>query len=228
MELDHLVIATHTLEEGTAFVERIFATPTQPGGQHARMGTHNRLLNLGNGVYLEIIAIDPNGSAPEQPRWFALDRPELWRGVKAFPVTITEGSLELSDHSPIGQISGALYWVARSLNIESDVSNAVVPPGPIQPMSRGDFKWRIAIPEDGVPPLGGIAPGLIQWDIDDHPTNRLADVGLALHQLTGWHPELDDITSFADNVKIGPLASRLPPLLEAVVSTPNGMIVIGS
>ena len=34
------------------------ATPA-PGGHHPLMGTHNQLLSLGPGEYLEVIAIDP-------------------------------------------------------------------------------------------------------------------------------------------------------------------------
>ena len=30
------------------------------GGKHVAMGTHNSLLRLGDGVYLEVIAIDPD------------------------------------------------------------------------------------------------------------------------------------------------------------------------
>ena len=36
------------------------ATP-RPGGKHAGMGTHNALVKLGERLYLEIIAIDPDG-----------------------------------------------------------------------------------------------------------------------------------------------------------------------
>jgi hypothetical protein len=41
------------------------------------MGTHNRLLKLGEGFYLELIAIDPQAPPPGRPRWFGLDRLEL-------------------------------------------------------------------------------------------------------------------------------------------------------
>ncbi|MCF3974861.1 VOC family protein [Paracoccus sp. EGI L200073] len=53
--------------------ERLGVAP-QPGGRHPLMGTHNRLLSLGPGEYLELIAIDPGAAAPAHPRWFGLDR----------------------------------------------------------------------------------------------------------------------------------------------------------
>ena len=41
------------------------------------MGTHNALIKLGPALYLEIIAIDPDGTAPPRPRWFELDTPAM-------------------------------------------------------------------------------------------------------------------------------------------------------
>lgn len=73
MRLDHIAIAAETLEEGTAWVEEKLGVALMPGGQHARYGTHNRLLGLADGLYLEVIAVDPEGQS-EGPRWFDLDR----------------------------------------------------------------------------------------------------------------------------------------------------------
>jgi hypothetical protein len=44
------------------------------GGVHEKMGTYNRVLKLGQGCYLEIIAINPKAQKPERPRWVELDR----------------------------------------------------------------------------------------------------------------------------------------------------------
>ncbi|HCV79405.1 VOC family protein, partial [Pseudomonas oryzihabitans] len=51
--LDHLVIVAPTLAAGARYVEERLGVALQPGGQHARMGTHNLLLGLGDG-YLEV------------------------------------------------------------------------------------------------------------------------------------------------------------------------------
>ena len=72
-ELDHLVLAAATLADGIEYVAEIAGATPQPGGKHVAMGTHNALLRLGDRIYLEIIAIDPEGTKPSRPRWFDLD-----------------------------------------------------------------------------------------------------------------------------------------------------------
>jgi hypothetical protein len=72
-ELDHIVVAAHTMAQGLAYVEALLGVAMAPGGAHPRMATHNHLLRLGDAVFLEVIAIDPAGQKPARPRWFDLD-----------------------------------------------------------------------------------------------------------------------------------------------------------
>lgn len=66
---DHLVISAETLAGAAEPLAKLFGAEFAPGGQHPLMGTHNRLLSLGPGEYLELIAIDPEAPQPAQPRW---------------------------------------------------------------------------------------------------------------------------------------------------------------
>ena len=43
------------------------------------MGTHNHRLQLGQHVYLKIVALDLEGTALNRPRWFGLDDSEQVR-----------------------------------------------------------------------------------------------------------------------------------------------------
>lgn len=61
------------LQSGCQHVRNLLGVDPGPGGEHANMGTHNRLLRLGDDVYLEVIAVDPSAPAPGRPRWFELD-----------------------------------------------------------------------------------------------------------------------------------------------------------
>lgn len=80
MRLDHLAIAAETLEDGVAWAEEKLGVTFLAGGKHPRYGTHNRLLGLADGLYLEVIAVDPAATS-DGPRWFDLDnfsgRPRL-------------------------------------------------------------------------------------------------------------------------------------------------------
>ncbi|MEW5882401.1 MAG: VOC family protein, partial [Pseudomonadota bacterium] len=76
-EPDHLVVACADLEQGSMWAAETLGAEPQPGGKHATMGTHNRLLKLGPRVYLELLAIDPHAAPPAHPRWFSLDDPAI-------------------------------------------------------------------------------------------------------------------------------------------------------
>ncbi len=70
---DHLVVAAATLADGIEYVAAATGATPRPGGKHVAMGTHNALLRLSERTFLEVIAIDPEGSRPARPRWFELD-----------------------------------------------------------------------------------------------------------------------------------------------------------
>lgn len=157
--LDHLVLAAQTLQEGVEYLQDILEIELPPaGGKHPLMGTHNRLLNLGGGAYLEIIAVDPEAPAPGRPRWFALDhftgKPRL------------------------------LTWVARTVALEGYPALEL---GPVRKASRGDLEWQITIPEDGRLHWGGVVPYLIRWG-PQHPTDTLPDTGCRLVAWKLRHP----------------------------------------
>lgn len=73
MRLDHIAIAAQTLAEGVAWAEDKLGVAFTAGGAHPRFATHNRLLGLADGLYLEVIAPDPDEQCVG-PRWFDLDR----------------------------------------------------------------------------------------------------------------------------------------------------------
>lgn len=71
-ELDHIAVTCADLETGAQWLSNRLAVPLLAGGQHRRFGTHNQLLGLADGLYLEVIAPDP-AARVDGPRWFDLD-----------------------------------------------------------------------------------------------------------------------------------------------------------
>ena len=159
-QLDHLVVAARTLEDGARWVEGALGAATLAGGKHALMGTHNRLLSLGTKRYLEIIAIDPEAPEPPRPRWFSLDDPALRARLATSPKLI--------------------HWVERTEDLDEE---ARIYSGDIEILSlgRGPYRWRIAVPRDGAIPGSGSLPTLIQWE-GPHPADRLPPSGVTLER----------------------------------------------
>jgi len=210
--LDHLVVAAETLEQGAAYIREKLGVEMQVGGQHTRQGTHNLLLRLGQDRYLEVIAIDPTGTKPIQPRWFDLDSPTLQEKLRERPRLIT--------------------WVARTDDIQTLVRQCKINLGPVQSMCRGQLNWQITIPQDGALIFEGLVPALIEWDTDQHPVKNMRDSGCFLATLEGYHHNprslQEALTSLGlvSEMEIKSTGSKTAPTLNAKIDTPTGRIVL--
>lgn len=208
-EIDHLVVTAPSLEAGADFIRQALGVEMQPGGKHGRMGTHNLLLGLGPSCYLEVIAIDPSAPAPQRPRWFGLD------------------TYEQSEEPRLST------WVARTADIRAVAAASTEPLGDVTTMSRDQLSWQITIPDNGVPPLGGVAPALIAWPPGVHPASSLRDQGLRLVDLRLVHPDLPRLKQLLVAINCaGPLSfaagsAATPPGLVATIATSSGQRVLG-
>jgi len=176
--LDHIVIAAANLAEGAAYAKSILGVEVPDGGEHLMMGTHNKVMRLGNDVYLEIIAIHPKMLGPTHPRWFGLDDPAV--------------------------------------------------------ASRDDLRWKVALTDDGRLSAAGFFPLCIQWQIDFHPSEKMADLGCRLEGIELYHPYPKWLQSVlasagaAHLVNIHPSDSANPVRIDAIISTPGGVATLSS
>ena len=194
--LNHLAISATDLTAGVADVVQRFGVPFQPGGQHGAMGTHNQLLALGD-LYLEVIAIDPDGTPPTWPRWFDLDR-------FAGPPRVTN-------------------WILRCPDMTAGLADLPEGTGVPMALERGDLRWQMAVPETGILPLDGVAPALITWQGAAHPAPRLANQGVRLKRLDVSHPDISLLPALDDPRVV---YSQGAPGLSAVFDTPNGEVTL--
>lgn len=176
--IDHITITAPTLEAGAELVKKTLGVEPQKGGEHSRMGTHNLFLRLGDTVFLEVIACNPNAKKPDRPRWFALDDVDK------------------------DTLTSLKTWVVRTDDIKAMLKNCSEPIGEIEPMSRGETHWLISIPKDGSLPIKEGAPVLIQWQTESHPATVFIDHGLSLLKLQIIHPEPKRLVDFLASIHL--------------------------
>ncbi|HVG48427.1 MAG TPA: VOC family protein [Rubellimicrobium sp.] len=201
MQLDHLAITCASLADGTAWAEERLGVPLEPGGRHDHFGTHNRLLSLGPGLYLEVIAPDPDAPPPGRPRWFALD---------------DAGAPALGN------------WITRVPDHAQALAEAPPEAGEPLDLTRGDLAWTVAVPLDGSLPWGGAFPTLIQWREGGHPATRLPDRGVRLLALEVGHPRasrLRTLLADLDEPRLS-IVTADAPSLRARLQTPNGEVTL--
>jgi hypothetical protein len=199
--IDHLVFAAPELGDGIAAIERRLGVRAAMGGKHPG-GTHNALLSLANGAYLEIIAPDPEYAGPAFPhRWLdGLREPRL------------------------------VGWAAKAPEIERRVADAAAaghPIGSVSAASRqlpdGDvLHWSFTYP----PPVSGdgIAPFLIRWEPGPHPSET-SPSGCELLGLRGEHPEPERIQALLRAMAVELEVAEGPaPALIATIRCPNGLV----
>jgi Glyoxalase-like domain len=170
LKLDHITVIAPTLIEGVSHVQDCLGFAVPFGTRHDYMGTHNHRLRLGNSVYLEIVALDPEGIAPGRPRWFGLDNQEQVR----------------SDWNEGRRLRG---WVANTPAIDPVISahGSIFGDKVSLPAVRPTFDFTI--PKDGTLPLTGAVPSLIDHRGDPTPMTSIPDLGARLRLLTLEHPD---------------------------------------
>ncbi|WP_284325574.1 VOC family protein [Cypionkella aquatica] len=202
LRFDHIAISAVDLAEGVAAVEEALGVALAGGGQHPHMATHNRLLGLGD-LYLEVIAADPDQTAPNWPRWFDLDN--------------FQGRPRLTN------------WVACCDSISAAVAASPAGTGIPVALQRGDYRWQMAVPADGKLPFDGFFPALIEWAGSLHPAKALPESHVRLHQLELAHPDADELIAALAPLFRDPRVVILPgpeKAMRATFTTPQGLRVL--
>ena len=205
LHTDHLVFGCENLDPGCDEIEKLLGMRPAFAGKHTGRGTHNALLSLGLGVYLEVIAPDPEQPEPAEPRAFGLDSPREQR---------------------------LITWAARVDDIETASATARsrgYDPGPVTTGSRAlpgcrELKWKLAVKR--VLPGNGIVPFLIEWGLAQHPS-LIAPGGCTLLDLEAEHPHPDAVQPMLDALGVDLQVSEGGrPALLATIQCPRGTVVL--
>ncbi len=201
--VDHLVYAVPNLKKAVTELKKRLGVAPVMGGQHRSRGTHNALVHLGKGCYLEVIAPDPDNDTFSGQRWMGLDlisKPRITR------------------------------WAVKSNNLNRDRAYlATVDPrlGDLKGGSRKKpdgskliWKASVTLPDPEVEVL----PFVIDWKGVEHPTSSLPQT-CNLVELRGTHPTPFLIETAIHSLNIDmKLGVADETSLTAVIETPNGIV----
>lgn len=170
LQLDHITVIAPTLAEGVSHVRACLDLDVPFGQCHGYMGTHNHLLQLGDTVYLEIIAVDPDAPEPGRLRWFGLDNR---KGVRA----AWDAGRRLRG------------WVARTDGIDAVLAGREAVFGRKVALPVFNSSFDFSIPDDGSLPLEGAAPSIIDRRGKPRSMATVADLGARLVAFVLEHPD---------------------------------------
>ena len=191
LQLDHLTVIAPTLTEGVSHVRDCLGVDVPFGRRHDYMGTHNHVLRLGEAVYLEIVALDPEGHAPGFARWFGLDDQASVRAAW------DEGF----------RLRG---WVARTEEFDAVLAGREAWLGRKVELTAGSASFFFSIAPDGSLPRGGAAPSIIDRKGRPPPVAGMADLGARLRSFTLEHPEPGAIADMHRELGVDHPPSVLP------------------
>jgi hypothetical protein len=229
-QIDHLVVAAHSLQQGVEWCEATLGITPAAGGEHEKYGTHNRLFKIATPAfpvaYFEIIAINPDAVIEKKPpptRWFDLDNKQLQAELAKSPRLV--------------------HFVVNTDNIQDARhawKNQGIDRGPIIHASRktpkGLLQWQITVRPDGDRLFNGTLPTLIQWGKPEaadpmqlHPRNHLPRSGVSLKSLTVSHPSASKIKAAYEAIMLGNIdVTEGPANIVATLQTPKGLVTLES
>ena len=231
IQIDHLVVAATSLEQGVQWCEALFGITPALGGEHALFGTHNRLFKIATPkfsmAYFEIIAINPAAVRSKKTttlhphRWFDLDNPELQKSISKEPRLIH--FVASTPDIKAARMALRMEGIDRGPAIHAE-----------RQTSKGLLHWQISVRADGQRLFDGALPTLIQWGKPDateplrlHPRNTLPRSGVTLQSIDITHPSAEKLqTAYASIGLNGISISEGPANIKATLKTPKGIVVL--
>jgi hypothetical protein len=203
--LDHFMYAGRDLGELVSGFESMSGVAAGIGGSHPGLGTRNALASLGDDVYLELIAPDPEqhvaGSWGELFRTFATPR--------IFTYIVRAQHLE------------GIRSVLAAEGIASDLiaASRKTPAG-------ATLKWRLLLPREN--PFGDYIPKFIDWLDTPHPGSTSVK-GCTLGAFEIGHPDALRLGSILGVARVDmPVVRADRPCFRAQLRTPKGLLILNS
>lgn len=203
--LDHIILGIDDLERGVSWVEQRTGVRPAFGGVHPGRGTRNALLSLGTDCYLELIAPDPQQSAPTWfPQVIALAEPRL---------------IAWAAHTPD---LAALAQTATAAGIAIDGPHDGARARP----DGSRLSWKLFHLRDD---RGGLLPFFVEWGRDSAHPAADAPAGCTLERFQLQSPEASDLARLCQTLEVEVMIGTAErPAMKALISTPNGRLELTS
>jgi hypothetical protein len=200
--IDHVILAIDSLERGIALLRDATGLTATYGGAHPGGGTQNALLGLGPGVYLELLAPNPQDAA-------GATRVAEFAGYR----TLT----------PVGWAMGTSNADSLSSHLVArGAASGTVIAGSRQRPDGAVLRWRIVNPWPGVSRL---VPFFIEWDAaSPHPSTD-AQPGCTLAAMSLASPAADSLHTLLGHAAIQILVSSAPgDAMSVTLDCPTGRL----
>ncbi len=187
--------------------EKILGVRPIFGGQHTTFGTKNALINLGNQVYLEILAGDDSNTNVSPPRWMGVDlltKNQITRWAVKSNTLKKDSPILKSYNSEMGKIqSGTRTTEAGSVLL-----------------------WQLIMPLPA--PEVELVPFILDWsETEKHPSELLPDMGCQFVKIYGTHPNPKELTDILKTLNCDLQIKKADKAsLRLVINSPNGVIEI--
>jgi len=205
--IDHIVIGAASLEDGVEYVNQSLGVEIPFGGVHTTMGTHNHLMQLGDTVFLEVIAVNPGMPAPDLARWYGLDDQFVRAQLEKEPRLLT--------------------WVVNTPDMQTLFENTGESFGKPVKVSRNELSWLFGLPDDGRLLASGLLPYVIEWHCEEHPAMHMADTKCKLHSIEIDHPNPHWLNSRLEMIGASELVkvnNASSPVLKVSIESPAGLV----
>jgi len=203
LHYDHFLLGCSSLEAGIQFIKDKTGIEAIKGGKHPHIGTHNALLSLGEKVYLEIIAPDPEAKSLIEAYAFLkeMNAPTLF------------------------------MWAARTDNMddllkrvrEAGYKNSGISPGSRQRTDASVLKWRSLSVETGI---NSVVPFFIEWDKSSKHPSIDSPKGCSIESFEIEYPEPEKLKAVFTQLQIDvPLKQGIKASLQLKINSPKGTVL---
>ncbi len=206
LSLDHVIFGVPELQSSIEDFKKRTGVAPAFGGRHESLGTHNALLPLKGGCYLELIALDPSSPNPPLGVPWDLDTLEEPRLI-SWAVATRDIAASVEHSRSAGYDPGKAIEVAR----ETPDGERLV--------------WQLTI--SGTLPADGLVPFLIDWGDSPHPS-QTSEAHCSIEGFSASHPDPESVRTM-----LGALGASLnvsrgdEPLLRGSIVGPAGTIELG-